>query len=202
MGSLIKPMVYLEALQSGRYDLASVVRDVTPAPGRPNPLSANTIEDIRDCFALISAVDAKKKAERHALLSVADAVEFYDRLRLDGPRAAVGAPILKEIGARGMMERVVRHNDYARRLAERVEKEENLELLARFFAPLTSLPFDDRCAEEYGALRAQADTSLRTTDLMTAATARAHDAVLVTPHRAAFRRLTGLRLADWPDEAA
>jgi aromatic-L-amino-acid decarboxylase len=38
--------------------------------------------------------------------------------------------ILKEIGARGMMERVVRHNDYARRLAERVEKEENLELLA------------------------------------------------------------------------
>ena len=88
----------------------------------------------------------------------------------------------------------------AARRSERIE--ENLELLARFFAPLTSLPFDDRCAEEYGALRAQADTSLRTTDLMTAATARAHDAVLVTPHRAAFRRLTGLRLADWPDEAA
>ena len=38
-----------------RKVLASVVRDVTPAPGRPNPLSPNTIEDIRDCFALISA---------------------------------------------------------------------------------------------------------------------------------------------------
>jgi len=38
-----------------RKTLAGVVRDVTPAPGRPNPLSAATIEDIRDCFALISA---------------------------------------------------------------------------------------------------------------------------------------------------
>jgi tRNA(fMet)-specific endonuclease VapC len=88
----------------------------------------------------------------------------------------------------------------AARRSERIE--ENLELLARFFAPLTSLPFDDRCAEEYGALRAQAETSLRTTDLMTAATARAHDAVLVTPRRTAFRKLPGLRLANWPDEVA
>jgi len=38
-----------------RQVLAAVVRDVTPAPGRPNPLSQKTIEDIRGCFALISA---------------------------------------------------------------------------------------------------------------------------------------------------
>ena len=38
-----------------RQVLASVVRDVTPAPGRPNPLSPGTIEGIRGCFALISA---------------------------------------------------------------------------------------------------------------------------------------------------
>ena len=38
-----------------RKVLASVVRDVTPRPGRPNPLSPQTIEDIRGCFALISA---------------------------------------------------------------------------------------------------------------------------------------------------
>jgi len=86
----------------------------------------------------------------------------------------------------------------AARRSDRVE--ENLELLARFFAPLASLPFDDRCAEEYGMLRAQADTSLDSTDLMTAATARAHDAILVTPRRTAFRTLTGLRLADWTRE--
>jgi tRNA(fMet)-specific endonuclease VapC len=88
----------------------------------------------------------------------------------------------------------------AARRSERVE--ENLELLARFFAPLASLPFDDRCAEEYGMLRAQGDTSLGSTDLMTAATARAHDAILVTPRRAAFRRLAGLRLADWSVKAS
>jgi tRNA(fMet)-specific endonuclease VapC len=76
----------------------------------------------------------------------------------------------------------------------------NLALLERFFAPLASLPFDDRCAEEYGQLCAQADAlpgSLDPVDLMTAATARAHDAVLVTPKPEAFRQLTGLRLADW-----
>lgn len=38
-----------------RKVLASVVRDVTPRPGRPNPLSQRTVEDIRGCFALISA---------------------------------------------------------------------------------------------------------------------------------------------------
>ncbi|MEJ2385157.1 MAG: type II toxin-antitoxin system VapC family toxin [Xanthomonadales bacterium] len=88
----------------------------------------------------------------------------------------------------------------AARRSARVE--ENLDLLARFFAPLASLPFDDRCAEEYGMLRAQGETALRALDLMTAATARAHDATLVTPNPSAFRQLTGLRLADWTVETA
>ena len=82
---------------------------------------------------------------------------------------------------------------------------ENLALLDRFSAPLASLPFDDRCAEEYGLLCAQADSEesgLGPVDLMTAATARAHDAVLVTSRPAAYRRLTGLRLADWAADDA
>jgi hypothetical protein len=37
-----------------RKTLGNVVKDVTPGPGRENPLSENTILDIRDCFALIS----------------------------------------------------------------------------------------------------------------------------------------------------
>jgi tRNA(fMet)-specific endonuclease VapC len=88
----------------------------------------------------------------------------------------------------------------AARRSERVE--ENLALLERFLAPLASLPFDDRCAEEYGMLCAQAETALNPIDLMTAATARAHDAILVTPHHATLRRFAGLRLVDWSDEAA
>ena len=53
----ISPELTLEhrILIQVRQVLASVVRDVTPAPGRPNPLSDKTIEDIRGCFALISA---------------------------------------------------------------------------------------------------------------------------------------------------
>ncbi len=44
--------------------------------------------------------------------------------------------ILKEIGAEGMRERVIRHNDFARHLASRVEEDDRLELLA---APTLSI---------------------------------------------------------------
>ena len=44
-----------------RQVLAAVVRDVTPAPGRRNPLSEKTIEDVRDAFALIAARERELK---------------------------------------------------------------------------------------------------------------------------------------------
>ena len=37
-----------------RKTLGNIVKDVTPRGGRSNPLSDNTIQDIKDCFALIS----------------------------------------------------------------------------------------------------------------------------------------------------
>jgi len=37
-----------------RKTLGNVVKDVTPLGGRTNPLTASTIQDIKDCFALIS----------------------------------------------------------------------------------------------------------------------------------------------------
>jgi len=42
-------------LRMMRKTLGNVVKDVTPMGGRTNPLSENTIQDIKDCFALISA---------------------------------------------------------------------------------------------------------------------------------------------------
>jgi len=38
-----------------RQVLSSVVRDSTPPPGMQHPLSTGTIEDIKQCFALITA---------------------------------------------------------------------------------------------------------------------------------------------------
>ncbi len=38
-----------------RKVLASVVKDVTPPPGMRGPLSDRTVEDIRNCLALIAA---------------------------------------------------------------------------------------------------------------------------------------------------
>lgn len=43
-----------QILRVMRKTLGNVVRDVTPLGGRANPLSSDTIQDIKDCFALIS----------------------------------------------------------------------------------------------------------------------------------------------------
>lgn len=77
---------------------------------------------------------------------------------------------------------------------------DNLRLLRRFFATLISLPYDDRCAEEYGLIRADLDhagTPIGPNDLLIAATARAHDLVLVTHNPREFSRVGGLQLEDW-----
>ena len=61
-------------------------------------------------------------------------------------------------------------------------------------------PFDDRCAEEYGLIRADLSSQgkiIGPNDLLIAVIARTHDAVLVTHNTKEFSRLTGLRLEDW-----
>jgi hypothetical protein len=41
-------------LRAMRKTLGNIVKDVTPLGGRINPLADSTIQDIKDCFALIS----------------------------------------------------------------------------------------------------------------------------------------------------
>lgn len=87
---------------------------------------------------------------------------------------------------------------YGARRSARVA--ENLRLLAAFFAPLVSLPFDDACAEQYGALRASLSAAGRPigpNDLLIAATALAHNLTLVTHNLREFSRVTGLKVEDW-----
>jgi hypothetical protein len=43
-----------EVLRNMRKTLGNIVRDCTPLGGRPNPLKEATIQDIKDCFTLIS----------------------------------------------------------------------------------------------------------------------------------------------------
>jgi len=77
---------------------------------------------------------------------------------------------------------------------------DNLRVLEEFFGTVASLPFDDRCAEEYGLIRAElerAGTPIGPNDVLIAATARAHGAVLVTHNVREFSQVAGLRIEDW-----
>lgn len=87
---------------------------------------------------------------------------------------------------------------YGARKSSRVA--ENMRLLERFFDSIASLPFDDGCAGEYGLLREElerAGTPIGANDMLIAATARAHHAILVTHNVREFSRVADLRLEDW-----
>lgn len=45
----------LQVLVTMRKVLSSVIRDITPEPGMRHPLSEQTMEDVRQCFSLITA---------------------------------------------------------------------------------------------------------------------------------------------------
>lgn len=77
---------------------------------------------------------------------------------------------------------------------------DNLRLLNRFFEPLVSLPFDERCLDIYGRIRSdleEAGTPIGPNDLLIAATTLAHTLTLVTHNQEEFARVPGLSLADW-----
>lgn len=87
---------------------------------------------------------------------------------------------------------------YGARRSARVEF--NLRRLEIFAAPLQSVPFDDRCAHDYGLIRADLAAQgkpIGANDLMIAAIARAHDLILVTHNTGEFSRVMGLRVDDW-----
>lgn len=77
---------------------------------------------------------------------------------------------------------------------------ENLQLLQWFFQPLISLPFDDHCAEHYGFIRAEQERTgqlIGGNDMLIAATAKAHNCVLVTHNVRELTRVVGLKIEDW-----
>jgi len=56
-----------------RKTLGNIVKDVTPTGGRTNPLTGDTIRDIKDCFTLIS----ERERELAEALNLDQAKPYY-----------------------------------------------------------------------------------------------------------------------------
>lgn len=108
--------------------------------------------------------------------------------------------------------RLSRHNPSEIRLCSVVKAEliygawrsnrvtENMRSLRSFFAPLMSIGFDDRCAEEYGVIKAELSRQgmlIGPNDLLIASIAKANGLILVTHNVSEFSRVPGLRIEDW-----
>lgn len=81
--------------------------------------------------------------------------------------------------------------------------ERNLDTLRVFFEEFPSLPFDGNAASVCGYLRSQLKvkgTPIGAYDLQIAAIALANNLMLVTHNIREFKRVEGLKLADWEGE--
>lgn len=80
------------------------------------------------------------------------------------------------------------------------QKESNLQLLNKLFAPLHSFEFDDNAAKHYAQIRADLTAQgnlIGANDLIIAAIARANNAILITHNTSEFGRVQGLLIEDW-----
>ena len=76
----------------------------------------------------------------------------------------------------------------------------NQNKLSDFLSQFASLPFDDAAAQAYGVIRAQLERRgepIGPNDLLIAAIAKCHGAVLVTHNLGEFQRVDGLVCEDW-----
>lgn len=81
--------------------------------------------------------------------------------------------------------------------------EHNRRCVERLLAPFEIVPFCSRCARIYGKVRSELErngTRIGPNDLLIAATALAHGAVLVTNNVNELKRVPGLSLESWSEE--
>lgn len=82
------------------------------------------------------------------------------------------------------------------------QKQKNQFLLERFLAPFERIPFDSTCAGAYAKIRAHLEakgTKIGPNDLLIAATAIAHGAILITGNTREFKRVPGLEIEEWDE---
>jgi tRNA(fMet)-specific endonuclease VapC len=74
------------------------------------------------------------------------------------------------------------------------------EIQEEFFQRFVTIAFDRQAARIYGDIRGHLETQgtpIGGNDLLIAATAIAHDLILVTHNTREFRRVVGLKIEDW-----
>jgi hypothetical protein len=78
----------LQILVVMRQVLSSIIKDTTPPPGMQHPLQGSTIEDIKQCFALITA----REKEIHGINGSDSGLRPRYR---DEPRTSQVVPFIK-----------------------------------------------------------------------------------------------------------
>ncbi len=85
-----------EILMVMRKVLTSVIRDVTPVPGRPSPLSERTTVDVRDCLKLIALRERELAEAEGEMASKPYYVDTRPRQKVV-PIADIAKPTSKKI---------------------------------------------------------------------------------------------------------
>lgn len=83
------------------------------------------------------------------------------------------------------------------------QRERIINILGEFLAPFSLLPFEEKSATAYGRIRSELErkgSPIGPNDLIIAATALVHAAVLVTHNTREFQKVEGLQLEDWTEE--
>jgi len=94
---------------------------------------------------------------------------------------------------------VVAELDYGARVSRK--SEENLEKLYRLVDIVQVVPFDIECARIFGTIKSRLRSLGKPTgevDALIAATAMAHEAILVTTNKKHFENIEGLKVEIWP----
>jgi len=94
---------------------------------------------------------------------------------------------------------VVAELDYGAKVSQK--SEENLEKLYRLVDIVQVVPFDIECARIFGTIKSRLRSLGKPTgevDALIAATAMAHEAILVTTNKEHFENIEGLKVEIWP----
>lgn len=117
---------------------------------------------------------------------------------LNGDKAVLRR-IKDEIDKIALSTLVVAELDYGAKVSRK--SKENLEKLYRLVDVVQVVPFDIECAKLFGTIKSRLRNLGKPTgevDALIAATAMAHEAILVTNNKKHFENIEGLKVEVWP----